>query len=195
MKTLASAIALFLAGLSVFVLTMTKQIDASEISLNPKGQRTYQGHPFSGEMVTYHKNGELASLDQFVFGRRHGLGKKWFEDGTLAYESTYRNGRREGVTRSWWFNGNRRSFTYYQQGKAEGVAWLWYRNGNKFKRFNFALGNPVGIQQAWRENGKLLSNFEYKNGRIYGLRKANNCVGLEDEKISVDYYRKQAGGA
>ena len=70
----------------------------------------------------------------------------------------------------------------------------WYRSGEKFKRFNFKSGQPNGLQQAWLKNGKLFSNFEYKNGRIFGLRKANNCVGLEDEEISIDYYRLQSAG-
>ena len=166
-------------------------VHKSEISINQKGQRVYQGHAFSGEMLSYHASGALASADQFVNGRRQGYAKKWFADGVLGYESHYVSGVRQGTTRSWWFNGNLRSETNFVDGKSEGVAWRWYRSGAKYKRFNTKAGTPVGLQQAWRKNGTLFSNFEYKNGRIYGLRKANNCVGLEDEVISPDYYASQ----
>lgn len=170
-------------------------VDSSEISVNSAGQRIYNHTPFTGEVISYHINGNVFLKEYFVDGRRHGMARKWFSDGTLAYEANYQNGRREGFTRSWWFNGNQRSETFYESGKTQGQAWLWYRDGNKFKRFNFKDGKPFGIQQAWRVNGKLFSNFEYRNGRIFGLRKSNNCVGLEDEKISVDYYRNQASNS
>ncbi|WP_339720639.1 toxin-antitoxin system YwqK family antitoxin [uncultured Paraglaciecola sp.] len=166
-------------------------VDKSEISINQKGQRVYQNQAFTGEMVSYHTPGKLATADQFVNGRRHGYARKWFADGLLGYESHYVSGAREGITRSWWFNGNPRSETFFVKGKSEGVAWHWYRSGAKFKRYNTLAGKPVGLQQAWRKNGTLFSNFEYKNGRIYGLRKANNCVGLENEVISPDYYASQ----
>lgn len=172
--------------------TDTLRVDKSEISINKKGQRIYQNKPFSGEMVSYHSSGNLATSDYFVHGRREGFSRKWFRDGTLGYESYYKKGARDGYTRSWWFNGNPRSEFFYVDGKPQGTAWRWYRSGAKFKKFNYQAGKPVGLQQGWRENGKLFSNFEYKNGRIYGLRKANNCVGLEDEVISPDYYQKQA---
>lgn len=174
-----------------FQLSEPLIVDKSEISINKKGQRVYQNQAFTGEMVSYHGSKKLATADQFVNGRRQGYAKKWFADGMLGYESHYVSGVREGTTRSWWFNGNPRSETFFVNGKSEGEAWHWYRSGAKFKRFNTLAGKPVGIQQAWRKNGTLFSNFEYKNGRTYGLKKANNCVGLEDEVISPDYYVSQ----
>jgi antitoxin component YwqK of YwqJK toxin-antitoxin module len=166
-------------------------VDKSQVFINKQGERVHQNIPFTGEMVTYHTNGVLASAEQFTHGRRQGYAKKWFKDGTLGYESHYVAGAREGATRSWWSNGISRSETLFVNGKADGVAWNWYRTGEKFKRFNYIAGQSAGIQQAWRQNGKLFSNFEYKNGRIYGLRKSNNCVGLEDEVVSLDYYQSQ----
>ena len=169
------------------------RVHISSISINDLGQRTKNGVPYSGEVISYYTNGKVESLEEFYEGRRNGFARKWFDDGVLAYESHYTNGFRNGHTRSWWFNSNKRSETFFKNGKVEGDAWLWYRNGNKFKHFSFKNGQPEGIQQAWRLNGKLFSNFEYKNGRIFGMRKSNNCVGLENDKISVDYYQNQAG--
>lgn len=167
-------------------------IDKSEISMNQKGQRVYQNKPFTGEMVSYHDSGKVATADQFVNGRRQGYAKKWFANGLLGYESFYAAGVRDGTTKTWWFNTNLRSHFFYVKGKTEGEGKRWYRSGAKFKKFSYHAGKPIGLQQAWRENGKLFSNFEYKNGRIYGLRKANNCVGLKDEVITPEYYQTQA---
>ncbi|WP_239023955.1 toxin-antitoxin system YwqK family antitoxin [Paraglaciecola marina] len=167
-------------------------VDKSEVSLNKQGLRMYLKRPFTGEMVSYYQNRKIASSDQFIKGRREGHAKKWFDNGVLGYESFYKAGKRDGLTRSWWVNGKPRSEFFYISGKPEGEAWRWYKSGAKFKRFNYKKGKPVGLQQAWRENGKLSSNFEYRNGRTYGLKKANSCVGLENEVITPSYYQSQA---
>ncbi len=196
-------------GVSIFVLSLllvvsaiglttefdsTVIVDKSQLNLNSRGERLYKGQLFTGETQTYHLNGNLGSVEQFKNGRREGYSRKWFPDGIMAFESYHLGGVREGFVRSWWFNGNKRSEMFFVRGKAEGTGWSWYRNGNKFKQFNYVGGQPKGLQKAWRQNGKPFSNFEYKNGRIYGLRKSNNCVGLEDEVISVGYYKKQSEG-
>lgn len=171
------------------------EIEKSEISINKQGQRVYENSPFTGTMYSLHDTGNAASEDQFVNGRRHGYAKKWFHDGTLGYEAHYALGSKEGYTLSWWSNGAMRSSFFFVEGKSHGTGWNWYRSGAKFKKYNHVAGKPVGIQQAWRKNGKLFSNFEYRNGRIYGLRKANSCIGLEDEVMSFKYYQAQANNS
>lgn len=183
-------LAAYLIGGSSSIETLV--VEKSKISINAQGQRVHENSPFTGTMLSLHDSGTTATEDQFVEGRRHGHAKKWFQDGTLGYEAHYMLGTKEGYTRSWWSNGAKRSSFFFADGKSEGTGWNWYRSGAKFKKFNNVAGKPTGIQQAWRKNGKLFSNFEYKNGRIYGLRKANNCVGLEDEVISPKYYQTQA---
>lgn len=195
----SAVIGSFIAFALLIVFLWWKVVDAplrvtdTDIAINAQGLRILEDAPFSGEVVRRHPNGVVAAIEQFKNGRRHGLFRQWFNTGELAFESFYQSGRREGHTRSWWFNGNPRSVTYYVNGLPDGEARSWYRSGLPFKRFNYVQGQPSGLQQAWRENGKLFSNFEYKNGRVFGLRKANTCVGLENENISVDYYRAQSG--
>lgn len=173
---------------------IVKNVDKSSISQNKRGERTYQGQLFTGNMLSYHANGNLALFEQFEKGRRQGAAKRWFKDGRLGFKAHYEKGLRKGIVSTWWFNGNKRSETFFKEGKPEGIAWNWYRDGSKFKKFNYVNGQPEGIQQAWRQNGKLFSNFEYKNGRIFGLRKSNTCIGLEDEVLSLSYYKKQSEG-
>lgn len=189
-----SFVVIILIATYVLLAQQAALIDMSEVSVNASGERVFNGDLLTGSVVSYFDNGSIRSIDDFVEGRRHGFSRKWFADGVLGYESRYEKGQRSGYTRSWWFNGNMRSERFFEAGKPEGEAWAWYRNGNVFKRFNFNNGKPVGVQQAWRLNGTLFSNFQYKNGRVFGLKKSNNCVGLEDEQISFDYYRDQAAG-
>jgi hypothetical protein len=133
------------------------------------GLRLYQKEPFSGDAVTYYPNGEMAKLAHFEQGLRDGFLKQWFDNGTLAFDSKYR--------------GNMRSESIYLQGKVNGVSLQWYATGELFKKMNYENGLEVGLQQAWRRNGKLYSNYQYINGRVFGLKRANMCVGLEDENV------------
>ena len=163
-------------------------IDRSELSIDQSlGLRVFQGEPFTGEAIKRDAAGAISSTEQFKDGKRDGVTRKYFPNGQLNYEAYFADGKREGLSRSWWSNGNLRSETLFQNGLEEGVSWSWYQTGEKFKRYNFDNGQPSGLQQAWRKNGKLYSNYEYRNGRTYGLNRADLCVGIEDEQISMDY--------
>ena len=163
-------------------------VDRSEVSIDQSlGLRVVDGKPFTGDAIRRDASGLITSIEQFKDGRRDGFIRKYFPNGQLNYEAYFVNGKREGLARSWWSNGILRSKTEFREDKAEGVAWSWYQTGDKFKRYTYEDGAPSGLQQAWRKNGKLYSNYEYRNGRVYGLKRAELCVGLEDEKISFDY--------
>ena len=48
-------------------------IAAEAISIDPaSGLRMYQNSPFSGEVRTFHADGQVAATDQFRDGKRHG---------------------------------------------------------------------------------------------------------------------------
>ena len=168
-------------------------VDDAEVSISLSGERIYKGKALTGEAVSYHANGLLATSNSFVEGRRQGFSRQWFENGILGYEAFYEAEKRQGIVRSWWSNGNQRSQESFVDGLLEGEGWHWYSDGAKFKKSNHLAGKPTGIQQAWRQNGELFSNYEYRNGRVFGLKKANSCIGLEDEQISLEYYDEQAG--
>lgn len=177
----------FLGGLLMYVQlfaapsgpVLSQHISISHIT----GLRLYHKEPFTGDAVTYYPNGKMAKLAHFEQGLRDGFLKQWFDNGTLAFDSKYRAGVLEGTTRSWWSNGNMRSESIYLQGKVNGVSLQWYATGELFKKMNYENGLEVGLQQAWRRNGKLYSNYQYINGRVFGLKRANMCVGLEDENV------------
>ena len=171
---------------SPYEQVMPLQVAESEITIDEsRGLRLYQGQPFSGEAVKFYPSGQLAKKESFKQGLRDGYLQQWFYNGTLAFDSRYLAGQLAGLTQSWWSNGNLRSATPYVNGKVHGVSLQWYATGELFKKMNYMQGQELGLQQAWRRNGKLYSNYEYKEGRVYGLKRANMCVGLEDEELSL----------
>ncbi|MEM9260730.1 MAG: hypothetical protein AAGA62_13870, partial [Bacteroidota bacterium] len=130
------------------------------------------GEPFTGTSVEYYPTGREAVTIDYVAGRKHGLYRKWFMDGTLSFSSAYTDGRRDGITRSWWRNGKLRSQGNYVLGVAQGLHQQWYFSGAKFKEMRLVDGREEGRQQSWRENGKLYNNYEARAGRSFGLKRA-----------------------
>lgn len=167
-------------------------VTAEQTERNARGELTFRGDLFTGELITYYTNGGIAERIHYKNGRRDGLSHSWFENGVLGFEAEYVDGRKDGLIRSWWENGNLRTQEYRENGRREGEGLSWYPSGTLFKRTNHEAGRVTGIQQIWRENGKISSNFEYRNGRRYGLFKSVPCMGVEDETPSLSYYSEQS---
>lgn len=143
----------------------------------------YQGKPFTGAAQSYYADSVLATHDQYVDGKKHGLSAKWFNDGTLSYEGYYVVGKLDGMTKTWWNNGNLRTQNNFEAGVPHGEQIQWYKSGIKFKQMNLVYGKEEGLQRSWRENGKLFNNYEAHDGRIFGLKRSKLCYKLEDEQV------------
>jgi antitoxin component YwqK of YwqJK toxin-antitoxin module len=50
-------------------------------------------------------------------GKRHGVRRDWYADGTLKHEYAYRDGKPHGVTRAWYDDGTLRYECTYKDGK------------------------------------------------------------------------------
>jgi len=166
------------------ISAIKKEIHTDSLTLIPaKGLVFHKDKPFSSTALTYNEAGAIVVSTDYLSGKKHGLYKKWFDDGTLSFETNYQDGKRHGTTKSWWKNGKIRSESNFENGIAEGAQMQWYRSGAKFKRINLKGGKEEGLQQSWRENGKIYNNYEAKNGRIFGLKRANLCYELEEEVV------------
>jgi hypothetical protein len=175
-----------------YMLSKPLVVAAQQTERNVRGEVTFDGNRFTGEVITYDTNGSILHRIHYMNGHRHGLSRSWFKNGVLGFEAKYVKGRKNGLIRSWWGNGNLRTQEYRKNGRREGEGLSWYPSGALFKKTNHEAGRVAGIQQIWRENGKISSNFEYRNGRRFGLFKSIPCMGVEDEKLSISYYKEQS---
>ncbi|WP_245585073.1 toxin-antitoxin system YwqK family antitoxin [Psychroserpens burtonensis] len=159
-------------------------INKSELELKPNlGLMYYNNQPFTGVSEVFYSEIVKAETIEHKNGKRHGLYKKWFPDGTLSFEANYNNGLQEGTAKSWWKDGKLRSEANYNNGIVNGIQLQWYKSGNLFKQMTIVNGKEEGLQKAWRDNGKIYNNYEAKNERIFGLKRASLCFQLEDEIV------------
>lgn len=149
------------------------------------GVTYYKDQPFNGACLRLYANQAWQEETHYLHGRKQGLHRKWYPDGTLSFESHYQEGRLHGRVRSWWSEGHLRSESLYADGVSHGTQRQWYRSGALFKQLHLNHGKEEGLQQAWRENGTIYTNYEARNGRIFGLKRANLCYELDDEEIQA----------
>lgn len=160
------------------------EIDKTALELRADaGLFYYQNSPFTGTALTTTTVGVLIESESFLNGKRHGLLKKWYMDGTQSFQSSYHSGRLHGSGNSWWPNGQMRTLSHYEKGIAHGKQSQWYKSGVIFKEINLVQGKEQGLQKAWRENGKIYNNYEAKNGRIFGLKRSKLCFELSEEEV------------
>jgi antitoxin component YwqK of YwqJK toxin-antitoxin module len=171
--------------------TETEVSSTTHIAINKRalefkqdvGLMYYNDQPFTGVSELFYSEIVKAETIEYENGKRQGLYKKWFPNGTLSFEASYDNGLQHGIAKSWWKNGELRSISNYNTGIVNGVQKQWYKSGNIFKEMTIVNGKEEGLQKAWRENGKIYNNYEAKNGRIFGLKRASLCFQLEDEVV------------
>lgn len=95
---------------------------------------------------------------------RHGLHKRWFEDGTLKFEGSRVNGIEEGVFKTWWENGRLSSEVGYKNGLYSGSCRYWYENGNLQCEGFYIDGESDGLHREWFEDGNIMREFFHSVG-------------------------------
>lgn len=106
-----------------------------------------------GDVVErHHANGQRASREVLIEGRRHGLHQ------------------------TWWPNGRLRSQAWYADDAYHGEYRTWREDGRPYELRHFEEGREAGVQQSWDDKGALYLNYEVRNGRRYGFVNAYPCA-------------------
>lgn len=163
----------------------TNSVLYSDLSKDPKnGKLMYKGKLYTGMAKQIYKDsGGVKMICGYVNGLKHGVAKRWYNNGVLNYQTSYVNGRKQGLTKVWYKNGQIQRETTYFKGVVHGTETVWYPTGEKLKERRLSYGLEKGLQKAWRKSGKLYANYEALNGRVFGLRGANMCYKIENETV------------
>ncbi|WP_217960009.1 DMT family transporter [Acutalibacter muris] len=136
----------------------------------------YVGGFFDGAYSGYGKKWKRADSDQrtylfecnYLNGRLHGTGKKYWPDGTVMFDGTYENGSavsgvryREDGTKE--YDGEWKNSVY------DGTGTLFFEDGETIRYTGgFLDGNYHGSGTEYYENQKIAYDGEYQNGAWHG---------------------------
>lgn len=92
---------------------------------------------------------------------KHGLVKKYRDDGSLLSESNYDSGILNGLARNYYADGKIKSEFNYVQGKKEGVVTMYYESGEKYRETEYENNIREGTVTVFHKNGKIASKTPY----------------------------------
>jgi antitoxin component YwqK of YwqJK toxin-antitoxin module len=131
-------------------------LDAAGGPIDPK---------FTGELETYHPNGNVFEQATVRRGVVSGPYHRYFDDGTLEQACHYKSGEISG---DYWPNGQPKNKTM-KRGKLKIHEW-YYPSGNLHKRYvadktGYSAVEPVRV---WHENGQLAEEIHMAGSDKYG---------------------------
>lgn len=91
----------------------------------------------------------------------NGLQEGWYPNGQKASNDNFLAGKRDGLQEGWHLNGQKAYADNFLVGKKEGLQEGWHPNGNPAYIENYKNGQKIGQCQAWDEKGKIIENKTY----------------------------------
>ncbi len=84
-----------------------------------------------GESIQRYKNGVIKMKGLMKDGKREGLWKSWYEDGTPWSQTTFSAGIKNGATTTWFPNGKKRYEGFFLNDIESGKWKYWDENGKE----------------------------------------------------------------
>ena len=93
----------------------------------------------NGEEIKNYKNGAKRIRGMMKDGKRQGVWKSWYEDGTQWSETTFKDGKKDGATTTWYENGKKRYQGFYTNDTESGKWEYWDENGKFIESKDFGV--------------------------------------------------------
>lgn len=131
----------------------------------PNGQihiiASYKEDKLEGDYCSYNKDavvtrphGTCKYSCHYVDGKRHGLARWWYNDGTLQEESEYDMGTIEGSSREYYEGGGLKAEYTYSYSQKEGPYKCYYKSG-ALQEEGFYKQQTKASYKSYYEGGKL----------------------------------------
>ncbi len=88
----------------------------------------------NGEYIKYYKNGVMEMWGMMKNGKRHGVWKSWYEDGSPWSETAFADGKKNGKTTTWYDNEKKRYEGFYTNDEESGNWTFWDETGGSIKK-------------------------------------------------------------
>lgn len=144
--------------------------NSNEFCLNENGD--HFDSKFSGELKTYHANGQLKEVFQLENGKVSGTLKSYFDNGKPKNEIEYKNGEQTGIRTEFYENGNKKFTISYSETPKGKLHSHYYNNGNlKSTEIYITKNDRDGKWIKYHPNGQMKSETEFINGVFF----VQNC--------------------
>ena len=146
-------------------LSITDDLEKESFEVSKEGITYYKGIPFTGELLIYYENGQLADKQNYKDGLENGVFEYYHENGQLANKQNYKDGLENGVFEYYYENdGILDEIINYKDGKLDGFSTAYYENGQIKYSLHYKDGKPDGLSTGYYENGQIKYSLHNKDG-------------------------------
>ena len=123
------------------------------------------------KVLVYKPKGKLKN------GKKEGLWKWFYSNGSLKKESSYKNGESNGPFTEYYKNGNKQVTGYFSSGERS-KHWQWFHeNGQLEAECTYRKGKREGEYNSYYPSGQLYKIMFYKDGKLEGNYKSHYPSG------------------
>lgn len=107
-------------------------------------------------------DGALVAEETYKLNRLHGESRFYNpKSGNMSELITYKNGKKHGVWKRWYDNGRLLNEATYENGQLQGAAVFYHPNGLVQFKGEYQNDVKVGFWQSFDEEGQQISKDEY----------------------------------
>ncbi len=133
-----------------------------ELSLRVR--HTYLNGRISGNMTSYHRNGQVESKGYAKDGKKEGLWECYYKNGQLESKGNYIDGKLNGLIEFYYENGQLDVTGNMIDDKREGF-WESYKSGLLWGQGNYKDDKREGVWIFFDGNGQLNNKMTYVKGK------------------------------
>lgn len=151
--------------------------DDNELNSNDKGIITFNGKPFSGNIISYYEKfsedwvplfPEVEFISPYSKGLKNGKTIYYYNNGTVQEEYDYIEGKLNGIVKMYYENGETKYIVDYIDGLRQGKLISYYENGILQNIGTYLDDEFDGEFSRFNEYGKPVWEGYYKHGKKDG---------------------------
>lgn len=132
---------------------------------------------YHGPVWRWHRNGQLAGKEYYVYGNAEGEWQSWQENGKVASRGSFESGRKIGPWKYWDAAGRLKTEVTYA---VAGDLWTeYYPSGHKRATGTVRRSGKVGAWVYWNPDGTQRARCDFRDG-LFTLPSAA-CRTIADE--------------
>jgi antitoxin component YwqK of YwqJK toxin-antitoxin module len=125
----------------------------------------------NGALHWYDREENHLEVMHFQKGKRHGINKIFYSDGTLRIEVNYINDKKEGPEKYYFSTGKLASEVTFINGQKEGLQKEYNEDGTLNNDVMYKHGYKEGEKRWYDKNGKIIKTETYKMDRPINVMK------------------------
>lgn len=117
--------------------------------------------PYTGTYKSYDDNFQLKMEMKLLEGKKEGITKLYFEDGSLQEIRSYKNNLMDGLWITYNEKGVKIAEANYVKGKKNGTWKVWDEQGILRVEMSYKHGAKFGTWTRWNQKGEILGEKVY----------------------------------